>query len=143
MPIPHRISRIAANDPISDIGPVLFAVSFPRLFGSSLNAWDRSNPNQQAGNLSVATLVVINQNPVRGTVHVIILSASHRPKKRQQAEPAHAQRNWYQDQKAGQFAVLNKRRELPTTRSELPDMAMAATSGVTSPASASGTASKL
>src|SRR5690606_30631798 len=63
--------------------------------------------------------------------------------KYRQPQRAHAQRDGYQQGKAAHLAALARRSELATTTSELRDMAIAAISGVTSPASASGTATTL
>ena len=82
-------------------------------------------------------------NPRGGPVEILELAALQRPEEGPQPDQAQAQRDRDQHRQPVHFAALARRSELPITSSELVDMATAAISGVTRPAIASGTASRL
>lgn len=88
-------------------------------------------------------VLIIEQDALGRAVEVFELIAPHRPEEGDKAEPAEAERNRDQDRERRHRAARASRSELPTTTSELIDMASAATSGVTNPATASGTATRL
>ncbi len=74
---------------------------------------------------------------------VVELSGAQGPMKAKQAGETQAQRNRDEEGYAVHAAILRSRSALATTMIDEVDMAIAATSGVTSPASASGTARRL
>ncbi len=92
----------------------------------------------------VVRRVVVEQNPVRRAVEIVELTVFQRPEEGDQAEQAKPDRDGDQIQQAGHGRALRPTRSaLPTTAIDEPDMAIAATSGVTWPAMASGTVTAL
>lgn len=89
---------------------------------------------------TIVTPVIVDQDANGGAIRVIKLAIAHRPQEGNEACAAQDQRHRNKDQKAVHRAALVSRRALATTRTDDVDMAIAATSGVTIPASASGTA---
>ena len=82
----------------------------------------------------------------RGTVDVVVLTALERPQKGDQPGQAEHQRHRHQvdqDVHEPNPGRSRARNAFTVTRSEEPDMASAAISGVTRPAIAIGTANKL
>ncbi len=102
--------------------------------------------------------VVVRQYAQRGAVHVLVLTGPQRPQERRKArQPEHERRRHQIDQhihdalngwrvrwsvRASPSATLRERmrRAFSVTRTEEPDIAAAAISGVTNPAIAIGTA---
>ena len=93
--------------------------------------------------LSPFRLIVIDQDALSSAVEVFELALAHRPEERREAEQAHAQRDRDEEGETAHLVALARRSEFPTTTSELSDIATAAISGVTSPASAIGRATTL
>lgn len=89
------------------------------------------------------SFVIIHQDTLRGAIRIVELAIAQRPEKGRKPNQAQPQRQRYQKKQSVHRAALAKRKELAMTSSELIDMAMAATNGVTMPAIASGTASIL
>lgn len=85
-------------------------------------------------------LIAIYQDAFGRAVQIIKLSASKRPDKRRQPAQAKQQRDRDKEGNAAHRAHLFNRSALATTMIEDVDMEIAAISGVTIPASASGTA---
>jgi len=85
--------------------------------------------------------IIIVQDAFGGTVEVVELPAAQGPQERRQPDQAEQQGRGDQEQQAthGLRPSRDRRRALPTTTSDELDMATAAISGVTSPATASGT----
>jgi len=95
----------------------------------------------------VDLLIVVGQDPVGGPVEVVVLAGAQAPNEGGEAEPAQEQGKRDQVEQVGHGAAVGGGREsrsaLPTTRRDEVDMATAARSGVTRPATASGTANTL
>src|SRR5690606_22206410 len=85
-------------------------------------------------------VLVVDEDARGGALWILELPAAQRPEEGRQAGQAKAEGDRDQEQQAVHRAERISRSELATTMSELPDMATAAISGVTSPAMASGTA---
>jgi hypothetical protein len=91
--------------------------------------------------------LVVEQDPLGGTVKIVELAATHRPQESGQAEQAEKQGD--RDQVEQPFHRLQpprrqpRRAEFNTTKIELVDIDSAATKGVTKPSTASGTARRL
>ena len=97
------------------------------------------------GRLRRSLVFVLDRAPGR-TVEIVVLTALQRPQKSGEPEQAEAERkrheiNEYVHQRAPFRA--RARKALTVTRSEDPDMEIAATSGVARPAMATGTAMAL
>src|SRR3546814_11315320 len=97
--------------------------------------------------ISRPVLLLVDEDAVGSAVQVLELAALHRPEER--AEPGEAHQQRQRDQEAqnahaapSRPAARARRSELPTTRSEMADLAIAANSGVRNPKMASGTARK-
>ena len=88
-------------------------------------------------------VVFLDEDAVGGAVEILELARAHGPEEYAQASQAHQQGNRDEEGKTAHRAARASRSELATTTRELVDIARAAISGVTSPASASGTASRL
>jgi len=92
-------------------------------------------------------VLVVEQDPVGGAVEVVVLAGAQAPNEGGEAEPAQEQGKRDQVEQVGHGAAVGGGREsrsaLPTTRRDEVDMATAAKSGVTRPATASGTANAL
>ena len=90
-------------------------------------------------------IFLVDKYAVGRTFEILELTIAHCPEK--QDKPGTTQKQRDRDKKDqdvhGACLTRASLRELPTTTRELRDMATAATSGVTKPASASGTASTL
>ncbi len=84
---------------------------------------------------------VIDQDAFCGTVEILVLARAHAPEEGGQSGYAEAKRNWYEPEQGRHLRISLI--ALAVTRSELADMAIAATSGVTKPNTASGTAMQL
>ena len=100
---------------------------------------NRARENGSAG----VVFLVVEQHALGGAFQVIELTAPRRPEKACQAEQSQPQSDRDEEDEAVQRAPRARRRELPTTMRELSDIATAAINGVTSPATASGTATTL
>ena len=87
--------------------------------------------------------VLVDQDAVGGAFGVVELAMAQGPEERDEPGEAEAERDRYQEEQAVHLTALASRRELATTISELADIAAAAISGVSRPASASGTARTL
>src|SRR5690606_35590785 len=96
----------------------------------------------RAGELTSVVLVV-EQDAIGRAFRIVELAMAQRPEKRGEPREAEAERNRYQEQQAVHLTALASRSELATTTSELADIAAAAISGVSRPATASGTANTL
>ena len=83
---------------------------------------------------------MIEQNPIGGAIEVLILPSTQRPQKHREPTPAEDQTR--RDQPKNDRHV-RARKLLPMTNSDEPDIAAAASQGVTNPATASGTISTL
>ncbi len=94
---------------------------------------------------SPIVFLVIDKDAVCRTVEILELAVAHGPEKQDKPGATQKQRDRNKEDQDVHVACLTRASlsELPTTTSELRDMATAATSGVTKPASASGTASTL
>lgn len=112
-----------------------------------LQAWPFRVPRWQgspvADSCSPTCLILIDEDPQRRSVKVVKLSGTHGPEERRKPRKAKRKRNGDQDENAVHRATRFRRRALATTSSDDPDMAAAATSGVTRPVIAKGTASAL
>jgi len=105
--------------------------------------------------------VIVREYAQRGALDVIVLAAFQRPQERSQPDQAESKRHWHQIKKyvhaifsfgthvcarVSARLILSgsrARKAFRVTRSEEPDMAAAAISGVTRPAIAIGTATAL
>lgn len=90
--------------------------------------------------------LIVGDRPPGGAIEIVILAAPERPQKGGKAERAKPDRKRHQiEQDFHQAGSLCRRarKALSITRSDEPDIAAAAISGVTRPAIASGTASAL
>jgi hypothetical protein len=90
--------------------------------------------------LSAFRLIVVEQNTVGGTIQVLVLSVPQRPEKYRKR--AHAEHQGRPNQPQNHIHA-RARKLLPMTSSEDDDIAAAASHGVTSPATANGTISRL
>ena len=88
--------------------------------------------------------------PARSAVGIVVLAVAQCPQEGREGEQAQKKRDRYENQQAVHQRALCKRgvpalsrSALPITSSEDDDIATAATSGVTSPEMASGTATRL
>ena len=90
-------------------------------------------------------IVVVEQDAVAGAVEIVELAGLQRPQEGGQAEQAQhqGQRDQPDAGRPSARAARFRRSALTMTRSDEVDMAIAATSGVTRPATASGTVSRL
>ena len=77
-----------------------------------------------------ARLLIIQDTQCR-TVHIVKLATGYRPEKAREASQTQPKRNWYEHRQAGHFAAPRSRSALATTKIDEPDMAAAASSGVT------------
>jgi len=84
--------------------------------------------------------IVIEQNPIGSPVQILKLPGPQRPQKHR--EPAPAEKQTRRDQPQNDRHA-RARKLLPITNKDDPDIAAAASHGVTSPATASGTISEL
>src|SRR5690606_19579475 len=109
----------------------------PVIAGSS----DRAARRMGTGLTSV--VLVVEQDSVGRAFGILELAVAQRPEERREAGEAQSERNGDQEQQAVHLTAFASRSELATTTSELADIAAAAISGVSIPASASGTASTL
>ena len=108
-------------------------------FGCVVNGVDPSHdPVQDANTLNHGVTHI-----VQGALQRRRMAPLHGPEERGETEHSKAQRNRDQEGEAAHCAALASLSELPTTTSELSDIATAAIKGVTRPASASGTAKTL
>src|SRR5260221_11372761 len=82
--------------------------------------------------------VVVVEDALGGAIEVVELARAQRPEEGQQADQAEAERQRDEKEKDAHRRDPPKRSALPITSSEEPDMAMAAISGLTGPALASG-----
>ena len=80
---------------------------------------------------SLVVLLILDKDPQRRTIKIIELPAAQRPEESCKSGEAKAEGNRYQDEQAVHRAAPFSRSALPTTIRDEPDMAMAATSGVT------------
>ena len=87
--------------------------------------------------------ILVDQYPHSRAFAIVELPIPQRPEEGGEAEQAKEKGNRDQQAKTDHFAAPFKRSALAMTISEDVDMATAATSGVTLPATASGTASTL
>lgn len=87
--------------------------------------------------------VLVDQDPKGGTVEVVELATRGCPEEGRKPGQTEQQRHGYEDGDDAHRADLTRRRAFATTRIDEPDIASAAISGVTRPATASGTASTL
>lgn len=91
--------------------------------------------------------ILVEQDAFGSTIEVFVLAAAQGPHEGHQASDAEDQGDRHQVEKVGHRAVARwprgNLRALPITAIEEPDMAIAATRGVTKPAIAIGTASRL
>lgn len=85
----------------------------------------------------------ILQDPNRRALKILELPGPQRPEKGDQPARSEQQRNRNQDGEPVHDAAERRRKELQTTTIDEQDIAIAAISGVTSPASASGMARRL
>lgn len=85
--------------------------------------------------------VIVHDRPPRGTVEVVILSGPQGPQ--ESGQPKSAQKKRDRDQENQDVHDNLNRRALAVTTSDERDMARAANSGVTNPATANGTARPL
>src|SRR5690606_1806491 len=76
-------------------------------------------------------LLVLDEDAQRRAVEIIKLPLAQRPEKGRKADETKSEGNGDQDEQAVHRAAPLSRSALPTTINEDPDMAMAATSGVT------------
>lgn len=85
--------------------------------------------------------LVVEQDAVSGAVEILELARPQRPQEGAEPYRSEQERGWNKEQKTVHDMVLARprRKALPITTMDELDMAMAATSGVTSPAAASGT----
>ena len=88
-------------------------------------------------------VLIIEQHALRRAFEVVELPSPHGPEKARESKQAEAKGDGDEKHEPVQRAPRARRRELPTTISELKDIASAAMSGVTSPATANGTAMRL
>ena len=79
----------------------------------------------------LARVLILDQYSQRRTVEVLELPRSRRPEECGQASKAKAKCDGEEKGEAGHFVAPRKRNALATTISDEPDMANAATSGVT------------
>ena len=86
---------------------------------------------------------VLDKDAKRCAIEILELTLAERPKEGGKSKQAKPERDRNEEDKTVHRIATLRRRALPTTRSEDPDMAIAATSGVTSPRKASGTAMTL
>lgn len=85
-------------------------------------------------------MITIEQDPVGGAVQILVLAGPQRPQKHQKTAPPEEERS--RDQPKNDRHA-RARKLLPITKSEDPDIAAAASQGVTNPAIANGTISEL
>src|SRR5450755_2194210 len=90
--------------------------------------------------ISAFRMIAIEQDAVRGAVQVLVLSGPQRPQKHPQATPAKHEGSGDQPKNDGH---VRARKLLPMTSNDDPDIAAAASQGVTNPATASGTINEL
>lgn len=76
-------------------------------------------------------LLIIDQYSQRRTIEILELPRSRRPEKRGQASESKAKSDGEEKDEARHFAAPRRRSALATTISDEPDMASAATNGVT------------
>ena len=95
------------------------------------------------GSTKIGLILIIDQDAQRRTDEIFELARTRRPEKG--GETGQAERQGYRDQddETGHRAAPRNLRAFATTSKDEPDMASAAISGVTCPAIASGTASRL
>ena len=74
---------------------------------------------------------ILDQDTVSRAVKVLELVIAHGPEEGRETNRAHSQGDRYQEGQQTHSAALASRRELPTTMSELIDIATAARRGVT------------
>lgn len=98
--------------------------------------------SSRAGEVTSVVLVV-EEDAVGRAFRVVELAMAQGPEEGGKAREAETERNGYQEQQAVHLTALARRSELATTISELADIAAAAMSGVSKPATARGTASTL
>lgn len=91
----------------------------------------------------ISTFLIVVQDAQSRAVEILELPRPGSPEERRQAEQPKPQRNRHQNRQDRHFAAPRSRSALATTTSDDPDIASAAISGVTSPAIARGTASRL
>src|SRR5690606_3510671 len=96
----------------------------------------------RAGEVTSVVLVV-EQDPIGRAFRIVELAMAQRPEERGKPGEAEAERNRYQEQQAAHLTALASRNDWATTTSDLADVAAAAISGVSRPATASGTANTL
>jgi len=90
------------------------------------------------------TVGVVIEDALGGAVEIVELAGAHRPKEGAKPGQAEEQRRRYEDEEAVHGVRARPSRiALAITISDDVDMAMAARSGVTKPATASGTAARL
>ena len=106
-------------------------------------ATTRHRASGTTGTTGSIDLFVVDQDTQRGAVQIVELLAVQRPEEGGEAGETKSQSDRNEDDKTGHRAAPRSLRALPTTMIEELDMASAATSGVTIPASASGTAKAL
>lgn len=87
--------------------------------------------------------IVVDENADCGAVKVVILAGTQRPEEKGQSAQPEQQRTRDEDGETVHRAARRRRSALATTIIEDPDMASAAINGVTTPATASGTAMTL
>ena len=75
--------------------------------------------------------ILVDQDAIGRAVEIFELTIAHRPEEHDQPQATHGQRNWDQKDQSAQRAAAASRSELPTTTTELSDIAAAAISGVT------------
>ncbi len=85
-------------------------------------------------------IAFVDKDAQRSAVHVVILTIAHGPEKCGKSRQAEAERNRDKYEQPSHLAAFRKRSAFPTTIIDDPDIARAATSGVTCPMIASGTA---
>lgn len=89
-------------------------------------------------------MIVFIEDALRGAFEIVELTAAQRPEESGQSQEAENHGQGNQKQKAVHHFLPRARRiALPMTRIEEDDIAIAAISGVTSPAIANGTARRL
>ncbi len=92
---------------------------------------------------SSVVIIVIQQDANGRAVEVVILARTQRPEKHAKAAETKEKRDRNENSKTVHRADVRKRRALAITIIDDPDIAKAATNGVTCPAIANGTATIL
>ena len=109
------------------------------VFGTAIRWFESSRPSHL---IIPFRAIIIDKNPLRGTLKIFVLVGAKGPDKNHEAEESEKQGDRHKIKKNAHFLNL-KRKQLAMTTREEPDIAKAATNGVTMPQTAIGIAIKL